>query len=96
MIAAYPVWYSLGCDVRKTVFEVFWSDHTKTASSATETSQNSESSLVASFDIFLSHNQTTKVLIRLHRHVGWFAPLLFANHRTQVFSCGGLYKRDVK
>ena len=50
---------------------------------------NRLSSLVASLDIILSKKRITKALIRLRGCAGWSAPVLFANHRKQVFSCQG-------
>ena len=41
--------------------------------------------LVVRLDMILSSKQITKVLIRLRRCAGWSAPLLFANHRGQIF-----------
>ena len=41
--------------------------------------------------MILSNKRITKVLIRLRRCAGWGAPLLFANHRRQVFSRHGPY-----
>ena len=58
----------------------------KPVSSATETRQKSEISLVASLDMILSNKRITKALIRLRGCAGWSAHLLFENHRRQVFS----------
>ena len=43
-------------------------------------------SLMASPDMILCNERITKALIRLCGCAGWSAPLLFANHRRQVFS----------
>ena len=69
----------MGPDTTKPVFEFSDKVRFKPAWSATETSQNSKTSLVASLDMILSNKQITKVLIRLRRCAGWSAPLLFAN-----------------
>ena len=81
----------MGHVARKPVFGVSEKISFKPVSLATETSLNSEFSLEASLDIILSKMQITKALIRLHRCSGWSAPLLFANHRRQVFSRRGPY-----
>ena len=39
----------------------------------------------------LSEKRITKALIRLRGYTGWYAPVLFANSRRQVFSCQGQY-----
>ena len=59
------------------------------ACSATETSWQIEISLVARIDMIPSNTRITKALIRLRGCAGWYAPLLFANHRRQVFSRRG-------
>ena len=41
--------------------------------------------------MLLSKKRITKALIRLRGCAGWSAPLLFANHRRQVFSRRGPY-----
>ena len=64
---------------RKHVFGVSEKARLKPVSSATQTSWNSEISLVASFDMILSNKQITNVLIRLCGCAGWSAPLMFAN-----------------
>ena len=43
----------------------------------------------ASLCMILSKNRITKALIRLCGCAGWSAPVLFANHRRQVFSRRG-------
>ena len=52
-------------------------------------SRNLKILLVASLDIILSKKRITKALIRLRGCAGLSAPLLFANHRRQVFSHRG-------
>ena len=72
----------MGLDTTKPVFSVwtFWQSETQTTvSSTTETSYKIENLRVASLDMILYNKHITKVLIRLHRCTGWFAPLLFAN-----------------
>ena len=59
----------------------------KQVSSATETSQKIEISLVASLDMIVSKRPITKALISLNGCAGWSATLLFANPQRQVFSC---------
>ena len=49
---------------------------------------------VASLDMILSIKRITKALIRLRGCAGWSAPVLFANHRRQVFSRRGPYLRQ--
>ena len=74
---------------------VFWvSDKVrfKPVSSATETSKNMETSLVASLDMILSKKRITKALISLGGHPDWSALVLFANPRRQVLSRRGPYK----
>ena len=70
--------FYMGGDERKPVFWVSYQVIPKKACSSTETSQNSEILLVASFDIVLSNKRMTKALIRLHGCAGWSASLLFA------------------
>ena len=69
----------MGWDVIKPVFGVSDQVIHKPAYSATETSWNSEISLVACFDMILSNKSITKALIRLRGCAGWSAPLLFSN-----------------
>ena len=49
---------------------------------------------VASLDMILSIKRITKALIRLRGCAGWSAPVLFANHRRQVFLRRGPYLRQ--
>ena len=70
----------------KPVFGVSDKMRFKPACSATETSLKIEISLVASLDMVLSKQRSTKALIRLRGWAGWSAPMLFANPRRQVFS----------
>ena len=63
----------------------------KPVSSATETSKKIGILLVASSDMILYKERMTMALIRLRGCAGWSAPLLFANHRRQVFSHRGPY-----
>ena len=44
---------------------------------------------VASLDMTLSKKGKTKALMSLHGCAGWSVPLLFTNHRRQVFSRRG-------
>ena len=70
----------------KPVFGVFDKARLKPVSSATETSQRIEISSIIILNIIPYHKRITKELIRLRGCAGWSAPLLFANHRRQVFS----------
>ena len=63
---------------RNPVFGVCNQVRLKQACSATETSYGLEVLAIASRDITLSKQRTTKVLIRLHGCAGWSAALLFA------------------
>ena len=63
---------------KKPLFGVCDQVRLKPACSATETSQGVEILDIASIDIILSKQQTTRVLFRLRRCAGWSAPLLFA------------------
>ena len=58
----------------------------KPACSATETSQSLETLEIASIGIKLSEQQTSKVLIRLHKCAGWSAPLLFTYGIRCIYS----------
>ena len=58
----------------------------KSISSATETREIVEISLVGSLHTLLSKKRITKALISLRGCAGWSAPLLFANLQRQVFS----------
>ena len=77
--------------MEKPVFSVFNEARLKRVSSATETSQEIESSPVVSLDMMLSNKRITKALISLRRPAGWSAPLLVANPRRQFFSLVGSY-----
>ena len=79
----------MGLVARKPVFGVSDNASFKPVSSASETSWKIEISLVISLDMMLFDKRTTKALIRLRGCAGWSAPLLFANHRRQVFSRRG-------
>ena len=79
----------LGIDRTNPVLGVSDKVRFKLACSATETRWKIELSLVARLDMTLSNKQITKALIRLCGCAGWSAPLLFANHRRQVFSHHG-------
>ena len=46
--------------------------------------------------MILSNKRLTKALIRLRGCAGWFAPVLFANPRRQVFSRRGPYMNNNK
>ena len=59
-------------DVKTPIFGISDKARLKPVSSATETCQKVEISLVASFDMILSNTEITKVLIRLHRLVWVF------------------------
>ena len=65
--------------VTKPVFGVSDKARLKPVSSATETSQKIENSVVASLDMIFSNKLITKALNRLRGCAGWSAPLLFAN-----------------
>ena len=82
--------YKMGLDARKPVFGVSYKARLKPVSSATETRQNSEISVVASLDVILFNKRITKALIRLRVCAGWSAPMLFANHRRQVIQRRGV------
>ena len=75
----------MGRVTRKPVLGVSDNLNFKPVSSATETSQKSEIAIEASLGMIVSNTRITKTLIRLRRCAGWSAPLLFANHRRQVF-----------
>ena len=79
-------------NARKPVFRVSEKARLKPVSSAIETSENSEKSLVASLDMILSKKRITKALIRLRGCAGWSVPVLFTNPQRQVFSRQGPYK----
>ena len=81
----------MGLDVRKPVFGVPDKARLKPVSSATEARWKIKISLVASLKTILSKKRITKALISLRRCAGWSEPLLFANHRRQVFSRRGPY-----
>ena len=81
----------MGLDATKPVFGVFEKARLKPDSSATQTTLKFEISLVASLDMKLSKKGITKVLIRLRGCAGWSVPVLFENHRRQVFSRRGPY-----
>ena len=68
---------------KKPVFGVCDQLRFKPACSATETSQGLEILDIASIDIVLSKQQTTKALIRLCGCAGWSAPLLFAYSKNR-------------
>ena len=72
---------------QETCFRVSDKVRFKLACSATETSYKIENLLEESLYMILSKLQITKALIRLGECTGWSAPLLFTNHRRQVFSC---------
>ena len=75
----------MGLVSRKPVFGVSDKASFKLVSSATETSQKIEISLVASLDMILLDKRITKALISLRGCAGWSAPVLFANTRRQGF-----------
>ena len=77
--------------MRKSVFGVSDKVRFKPACLATETSWKNESLLLESLYITLYNKRITNALIRLRGGAGWSAPLLFANHRRQVFSRRGPY-----
>ena len=79
----------MGFVARKPIFGVSDKVRLKPVSLATETSQEIEILLVASLDMILSNERTTKALIRLHGCTGWSAFLLFATPQSQGFSCRG-------
>ena len=87
VFSLYIIW--LGLDASNPVFRVCDKASFKPVSSATETRKKIESSLEASLDIALSNKWIRKALIRLRGCAGWSAPLLFTNHRRQVFSHWG-------
>ena len=64
----------------------------KTACTATETSWVLEILAIASRDIILSEQRTTKALIRLRGCAVWSAPLLFAYDIRHIFSWPGSYR----
>ena len=78
-------------DAKKSVFGISGKGRLKPVSLATETSKKFQISLEASLDMILYKKRITKALIRLRECAGWFAPLLFANLRRQVFSRRGPY-----
>ena len=73
----------------KTCLRGFRQSQTKQSPQIQRLAKNSEISLVASTDMVLSKTRMTKALIRLRGCAGWFAPVLFANPRRQVFSRRG-------
>ena len=75
----------MGLVSRKPVFGVSDKASFKPVSSAKETSQKSEISLVASLDMILLDKRITKALISLHGCAGLSASLLFAKNRRQGF-----------
>ena len=79
----------MGLDARKPVFGVSEKAILKPGPSATGTSLKIEILFVSSLDLILSKKRITKALISLRECAGWSAPLLFANHRRQVFSRRG-------
>ena len=81
----------MGLVARKPVFGVSNKVRFKPAFSATETSQKIEIALEASLGMIFSNTGITQALIRLCGCAGWSAPLLFANHRRQVFPRRGPY-----
>ena len=81
----------VGLVARKTVFGVSEKGSFELVSSATETSKNIEIPPVASLHMILFKKQITKALIRLRGCAGWSAPVLFANHRRQIFLRRGPY-----
>ena len=81
--------------VTKPIFGVSEKARLKPISSATDTSYNTEISLVANLDIVLYKTRITKALFRLRGCAGWSAPVLFANPRRQVSSrCGPFSPRS--
>ena len=76
----------MGLTARKPVFGVSDKASVKPVSSATEISYKIEISPVTSKHMILSKKRIPKVLIRLCGWAGWFAPVLFATPRRQVFS----------
>ena len=74
---------------RKSVFGVYDQVRLKPGCSAIETSYSLEISAIASRDIILSRQRTTKALMRLRWCAGWSAPLLFAYCKKEVFSWRG-------
>ena len=81
----------VGLVARKPVFGVSEKGSFELVSSATETSKNIEIPPVASLHMILFKKQITKALIRLRGCAGWSAPVLFANHRRQIFLRRGPY-----
>ena len=75
----------MGLGTIKPVFRVSDTVRLKPVSLATETSWKIEISHVASLEIIFFNKWITKTLIRLWECAGWSAPVLFVNHRTQVF-----------
>ena len=78
---------NMGPYATKPVFWVSDKARLKPVSSATETSQRTEISPVASLDIIFFNKRITKALIVLRICAGWSTPVLFANLQRQVFSC---------
>ena len=74
----------LGCDARKPVFGV--SDKARLNLQRLARKLRFRLYNVVSLDMVLSKKGITKALIRLLGCAGWSAPLLFKNHRRQVFS----------
>ena len=83
----------MGLTARKPAFGVCDLEMLNSACSATETSKIIEIFCAESLDIFYFQkaNTVTKALTRLHRCVGWSAPLVFACNK-KVFSRQGPYK----
>ena len=75
------IFLNLGPVATKPVFGVSDKASLKPVSSATETIQRNEISLIVRSHILLSKKRITKALIRC-----WSAPVLFANPQRQVFS----------
>ena len=88
---------------RKHVFGVSDQVRHKPVCAATEASQSLEILDIASMDIILSNQRTTKALIRLRGCAGWSAPLLFAygknrfsNDVAQITVCSDNYSNFFK
>ena len=98
MIRVFPVCNSV-CIIWAPVFRVCDQLKLKSTCSATQTSQSLEIWAIASKDIILSKQRTTKVLIRLCGCAGWSAPLLFAyginrySHDVSHFILEGFYNK---
>ena len=93
--------YLMSHVTRKPVFGVCDQVRLKPACSATGTSQGLGILDIASTDIILSKQRTTKALIRLRWCAGWSAPLLFAygkngfSHDAVLISMTLNWNRDV-